>query len=114
MDPAALSALARHSEAVATARAFAEAAGALRVVLVLDDPEGAVLAAHAHDTEIREGDPVATIPAGTAVPAPAKPLPEVRRAPASAISLDLEAGEIAAPIGVIEHLAEAVEALARA
>jgi hypothetical protein len=118
MDPAALQALARHAEAVATVRAFAAGSGAARVVLVLDTgrPGDAAMVEWAGDgtVALTEGDAIHTIAPGMAVPALARPLPELRPAPASALSLDAESGELAAPIGAIHHLADGVLALARA
>ena len=52
-----------------------------------------------------------------AAPAPgvaALPLPDLRAVPASALSADPESGELAAPIGSIQLLADSVLALARA
>jgi len=118
VDPAALSALARHGEAIATARAVQERSGAQRVVLLLDrgDGEPVMIDCDATQlaTEITEGDDVAIIPAAAAVPVAAKALPEIRPTPASAISIDLLTGELQAPLGTVEHLAGSVMALARA
>src|SRR4051794_7476481 len=118
MDPAALQALARHGEAVATARAFAARSGAGRVVLVLDtgDPADAVMVDVGADgaVDLTDGDVVHAIPAAMTVPGLARDLPEVRPAPPSALSLDPETGELAAPIGAIHQLADGVMALARA
>jgi hypothetical protein len=111
-------ALARHGEAVATARAFARDAGATRVVLLIDrgedapalmvdvDPQG--------ETEITDEDAVARIPGGSLVPAAPRALPETRAIPATAIAVDPETAELSAPIGAIQHLAQAVTALAAA
>ena len=64
--------------------------------------------------EITEGDDVAFIPAGAAVPAPPRPLPDIRTAPASAIHIDTDTGELAAPLGTVDHLASSTLALAKA
>jgi hypothetical protein len=118
LDPAALTALARHGEAIATARAFQQRSGAQRVVLLLDrgDQEPAMIDCDAsrHATEITDGETVAVIPEAATVPVPARPLPDIRATPASAMSIDLETGELAAPLGTVEHLAGSVLALARA
>lgn len=116
MDPAALIALARHSEEIATIRAFQRAAGATRVVLIIHTPEGesAMLDSTAQGVEITEGDTVAFIPADATVPTPARPLPEIRPTPPSAIHLDPTTGELAAPLGTIDHLAQITLALAGA
>ena len=116
MDPAALMALARHSEEVATLRVFQERANATRVVLLLEATEGATMLEADADANvaITEGDDVAVIPAAAAVPAQPKPLPEIRSAPASAIHIDTDSGELAAPLGTVDHLASSTLALATA
>ena len=119
MDPATLKALARHGEAVATARAFAERTHATRVVLLIDRGEGeAALMVDvdpAADTEVTDEEELATIPAGALVPADPRPLDaELTHVPNTAITIDPDTGELAAPIGSIELLAHAVTALARA
>jgi hypothetical protein len=116
MDPAALIALARHSEEVATVRAFQAAAHAIRVVLIIHTPEGenAMLESTDEGLEITEGDTIAFIPATAAVPAPPRSLPPMRPTPASAIHIDTTTGELAAPLGTIDHLAEITLALAKA
>jgi hypothetical protein len=116
MDPAALMALARHSEEVATLRVFQERAHATRVVLLLEASAGTTMLEADADANvaITEGEAVAVIPATAAVPAQPKPLPEIRTAPASAIHIDTDSGELAAPLGTVEHLASSTLALARA
>jgi hypothetical protein len=119
VDPATLQALARHGEAVATARAFAQHTHATRVVVLIDrgddapalmvdvDPEG--------DTEVTDEDELASIPSGALVPADPRPIDaELPHVPATAITIDPETGELSAPIGAIERLAHAVTALAHA
>lgn len=109
-------ALARHGEAVATARAFAEQAGATRVVLLIDRGEDApalmVDVDAAGDTEVTDDEQVAAIPQGALVPAEPRALPHMHPVPATAITLDTATGELAAPIGAIELLVEHVKALA--
>ena len=118
MDPAALIALARHGEAVATARAFASRTEALRVVLLIDRGAGEPALMVDHDpatgTEITDGDELATIANGALVPADPLPLHNPRAIPATAIALDMDTGRLSAPIGAIEHLAHAVTELAGA
>jgi hypothetical protein len=116
MDPAALIALARHSEEVATVRAFQRQSNATRVVLLVHTPEGetAMVECDQDGVEITEGDAVAFIPATAAVPAPPRALPDIRPTPASAIHVDIETGELAAPLGTIDHLASITLALAKA
>jgi hypothetical protein len=105
MDPA----------AIATARAFLERSGAHRVVLLLDRGDGAATMVDAtHEaTEVTEDNESVVIPADT-FQGPPKPLPEIRPTPASAIWIDVESGELHAPLGTVEHLADSVLALARA
>ena len=91
-------ALARHGEAIATARAFQERSGAQRVVLLLDrgDGEATMIDSDAtHDTEVTESDGSSVIPAAQVVPVPAKPLPDIRPTPASAITIDVEYRRVA-------------------
>jgi len=117
-EPGALAALARHADALATVRAFAERSQALRVVLLADhgeDAEPAMLDRSVDGTvELTHEGLAWTIPAGTPVPAQPRPLPEIRPAPSSALRADPISGELAAPIGAIANLAEAVLGLARA
>jgi hypothetical protein len=98
--------------AIATAREFQCRAQATRVVILLDrdDREPVVVDCDPLLTTLTEGDTVTDVQASV----PPKPLPEIRPAPASAISLDAITGELAAPIGTIEHLALSVKALAHA
>ena len=116
MDPAALIALARHSEEAATIRTFQAASRAVRVVLIVHTPEGenAMLESTEDGLEITEGDTTAFIPTDAAVPAAPRALPQIRPAPASAIHIDTATGELAAPLGTIDHLAEITLALAAA
>ena len=117
MDPAALMALARHSEEVATIRAFQERSRAARVVLLVAGGADRTTMIDADDTgavEITEGEVVAFIPPNAAAPTAPRALPEIRPAPATAIHIDTGTGELAAPLGTVEHLAQSVLALARA
>jgi hypothetical protein len=103
-------------EAVATALAFADAAGAHRVILLIDrgDDTPALMVDAVHDgtAEVTDGDRTETVtPPPGAQP---KPLPEIRATPHTAIRLDFATGELSAPLGAIEHLADSVRALARA
>ena len=101
-------------QAVATALAFADAAGAHRVILLIDrgDELPALMVDAVHDgtAEVTDGDDVTTLAAPpTATP---KPLPEIRATPHTAIRMDYATGQLSAPIGAIEHLADSVRALA--
>jgi hypothetical protein len=102
--------------AVATGAAFADRARAERVVLVLDRGECAqpvmVECLPGERLELTEGEACrAVVPEPGVAPAP---LPELRPPPASAIEADPDTGELAAPLGAVAHLADAVLALARA
>jgi hypothetical protein len=117
-NPAALKAVARHAEAIATVRAFAERSEALRVVLLLDlgdEDEPAMLdSGPGGALELTDEGEAHDVPAGMPVPAPPRSLPEIRPAPSSALKADPVTGELAAPIGAIANLGHAVLGLARA
>ena len=103
--------------AIATARAFQQGSHAQRVVVILDRPGEEPLMIEVDeflDAEVTEGEHVATLPHNAGLDTPPKPLPELRPTPPSAIAIDLETGELAAPIGTIDHLKDAVLALAGA
>lgn len=116
-DPAA-AALARHAIAVATVREFAARSGAHRVVLLLDEgdePQATMLElVHGAPLELTEAGVTHAIEAGAGVDAPPLPLPELRPAPATALQVDPVTGELAAPLGVVANLGEAVLGLAAA
>ena len=103
--------------AIATARAFAQAAEAQSTVLILDRPGQEPTMVEVDewlDAEITEDEAVTAVPSATVIEQPAKPLPEIRPIPSSAITIDVQTGELAAPLGAIEHLADVVLALATA
>jgi hypothetical protein len=113
----ALAMLARHAEAIATVRAFADRSGAERVVLLVDrGEEAAVMVDRVADgtVEVTDAGVAVAVPPEAAVPAAARALPEIRAAPPSALQGDPDTGELIAPIGVVSHLGESVLALARA
>jgi hypothetical protein len=118
VDAAAAEALARHGEAVATVRDYAQRAGALRVVLLVDrgEPEPPLMVEcdDEHNVALTDGDEVVTIPAQLSTQAPPRTLPEIRATPPTAIEMDLQTGDLQAPLGAIEHLAGTLQALARA
>ena len=118
MDAAAAEALARHGEAVATVRDYQQRTGALRVVVLIDrGDDEAPLMVDCDDeqaVEITDGDRIVTIPGEADAPNAPRPLPEIRQTPASAIEMDLATGDLQAPLGAIEHLAQTLQALARA
>jgi hypothetical protein len=109
-------ALDRHGEEIATVRAFAERSGAERVVLLVDSDGEATMVecAPGGDVQVTEGEHAWELPAGAAVAAAARALPEVRPAPATALWLDPATGELEAPLGVVANLAGGVLGLARA
>jgi hypothetical protein len=110
--------LARHAEAVATVRAYAERANAERVVLLVDrgdaDPPAMVDRAPDGTIELTDADQPVTIPPSAIAPAEPRALPELRPAPPSSLRADPTTGELAAPIGAITNMGEGVLALARA
>jgi hypothetical protein len=107
--------LARHGEAIATVRAFAERSGAERVVLLVDhEGQPTMVEYAAAETQVTEGERTHEVPADAPISATARPLPDVRPAPATALWLDADTGELEAPLGVMANLGSAVLGLARA
>jgi hypothetical protein len=99
-------------EAAGAARAFAQRANALRVVLIVDrDQPLMVDCGQAGDVELTQNDELTTIPAHEPLGTPPD-VPDVRAVPATAISIDEATGELAAPLGAIEHLVQALQQLA--
>lgn len=111
-------ALGRHAVAVASVRALGERSGAERVVLLLDEGDGLPATmlewAPSAPIELTEAGVTHELPADAASEVAAVALPDVRPVPASAVAVDPELGELAAPIGVLAGLAGAVLALAGA
>jgi hypothetical protein len=108
----------RHAIALATVRELAVRAGALRVVLLVDEggSADATMVEWAQDgtLELTEaGITEAIAPAAIAQVAPAA-LPDVVAVPSTALTVDPDTGELAAPLGALAGLAEAVVALAAA
>jgi len=99
-------------EAVATARAFQERSGAIRVVLLLEH-EGEPVLVDCDGPTITVTQDDQTTPAAR-TDTPPKPLHRLTPVPASAISIDTETGQLSAPLGTIEHLARATLDLATA
>jgi hypothetical protein len=97
-------------QAAATAQAFQRSSGAVRVVLLLEHEPGPVMIECTHEVTVTEDD-TTTVITPRAVP---RPLHRLTPVPASAISLDPLTGELAAPIGTIDHLARATLDLATA
>jgi hypothetical protein len=111
-------ALARHADAIATARSFASRAGAERVVLLVDrgGDEAGVMVDCAADgaVELTADGRTWALPPGASVPALPRALPDVRATPPTALSVDPDAGQLSAPIGVLRQLADGLLAVARA
>jgi hypothetical protein len=106
----------RLAVALATVQDFADRAGAQRVVVLLDGGAGEppVMVERREDgaLEVTAGETThAAAPAPGVAPLP---LPPLRPLPPSALSADPESGELAAPLGAIQRLADSVLALARA
>ena len=110
--------LARHAEAVATVRAYAERANAERVVLLVDrgddDPPAMLDRAADGTIEVTDGGAAVSIPPGAIAPAEPRALPDLRPAPSSSVRADPATGELAAPIGAITNMGQGVLGLARA
>jgi hypothetical protein len=111
-------AVGRHAVALASVAELAGRAGARRVVLLIDEGElaDATMIEWAGDgtlelTQAGVTEPVAPATIAQVVPAE---LPDVTPVPASALTVDAETGELAAPLGVLAALAGAVLALAAA
>jgi hypothetical protein len=101
--------------ALATLEDFAARTGADRVVALLDRGEEAppVLVERLEDGALQvteDADPVAAARDPDVAPLA---LGELRPVPASALTADPETGELAAPIGSVQMLADAVLGLAR-
>jgi hypothetical protein len=110
-------AIARHVQAIATVRAFAEESGAERVAVVLDAGGGEAVLLECLPGEALEltvGEDAYVIPpdATAAVVPLAVDIP--RSPPATAVEVDVELEQILAPIGVLPALADGVMSLARA
>jgi len=107
-----------HAEAIATVRAFAAASGAQRVVLLLDlggdRPTSMIDLGADGSLELTRDGATTTLAAGAPAGAPPRTLPPLSAVPATAMTLDPDTGELAAPLGVVAHLGDAVLALARA
>jgi hypothetical protein len=108
--------IARHADAVATVRAFAERSGALRVVLLLDrgDDVPALMLDLGEGGALELTDGEREILVDEDVDAAPRPLPDIRATPATAIAIEPDSGELEAPLGAIAHLGDCVLALARA
>jgi hypothetical protein len=111
-------AVGRHAVALASVREVAARAGAQRVVLLLDEGDDAeptmVEWAEGGTFELTEAgvtEPVDPAALAGVVPAVS---PDVRPLPPTALTVDPDTGELAAPIGALAAIAEALVALAAA
>ena len=108
----------RHAVALASVREVAARAGAQRVVLLVDEGDDAVPTmvewVEGGTLEVTEGGVTEQIdPAALAGVVPAV-TPDVRPLPPTALTVDPDTGELAAPIGALAAIAEAIVALATA
>jgi len=104
---------ARIDAVLATVQEFAARTGAERVVALLDSAPPVMVERLEDGTlQVTAGETARAAAPGRGVAA--LPLPELRAVPASALSADPETGELAAPLGGIQLLADSVLALARA
>jgi hypothetical protein len=103
----------RLAAALGTVLAFADGTDAERVVLLLDAGEDAapVMIERVEDGDyvVMRGEDVVPVDPGEPVE-----LPPLRAVPPTAMSADPETGELSAPIGSVQLLADSVLALARA
>jgi hypothetical protein len=111
-------AVGRHAVALASVVELAQRAGAQRIVLLIDEGElaDATMIEWAGDGSLQltqAGETERVAPAAIAQVPPAD-LPDVTPAPPSALTVDEETGELAAPLGVLAALAGGVVALAAA
>jgi hypothetical protein len=101
--------------ALATVQDFAARAGAERVAVLLDTGAGAPLMLEAlEDGSLHVTEGEATRPAAPDRGVAPLQLHGVRAVPPSALSADPERGELAAPLGSVQLLADSVLTLARA
>jgi hypothetical protein len=110
-------AIGRHAVALASVAELARTAGAQRVVLLVD--EGEQLAATMIEwaggrLELTEGGTTVEVAVGELGQVAPVVLPEMEPVPSSALTVDPDTGELAAPLGVLAALARAVVTLAGA
>ena len=109
-------AVGRHAVALASVAELASRAGAQRVVLLVDegDAEATMIEWTGEGLELTAAgatEPVAVAAVGQVAPAV---LPDVVPVPPTALTVDPDTGELAAPLGALAGLAGAVVALAAA
>jgi hypothetical protein len=111
-------ALGRHAVALASVREVAARAGAGRVVLLIDEGDGAdpTMIEWAEGGTFELTDAGVTEPVDPAALAGVVPavVPDVRPVPPTALTVDPDTGELTAPIGVLAAIAGAIVELAAA
>jgi hypothetical protein len=111
-------ALGRHAVALASVREVAARAGAQRGVLLVDEGEDAVPTmvewAEGGTFEVTEGGVSEQIDPATLAGVLPAVTPDVRPLPPTALTVDPETGELAAPIGALAGIAGAIVDLAAA
>jgi hypothetical protein len=109
--------LARHDVVMATLRDFTDRAGAVRVTVLLDvgnDREPPLLECEpGQPITITRGEEAFIIPPAALVDVAPLPVEPPTPVPATALDVDPALGEVSAPIGAVEMLANAVRELAR-
>jgi hypothetical protein len=94
-------------------REFLHRSGAVRAVAVVDQEDAAIVdCSRLAPIEVTIGDHSVVLPHAIELDAPALPVPEVTQLPPFEVSN--ERGEIASPLGGIEHYLRAVHALSAA
>jgi len=111
-------ALGRHAVALASVREVAARAGAQRVVLLVDEGDGTIPTmvewAEGGTFELTEGGVTESVDPQTLATVVPAVTPDVRPLPPTALTVDPDTGELAAPIGALAAIAEAIVALAAA
>jgi hypothetical protein len=106
----------RHDVVLATVRDFATHSGSPRVAVLVDrgPDHAAPLVEHdpATGLTVTVGEETVLIPAEALDGVPALPVAHPRLPPATALSVDVIAGEVSGPIGTLPAIAKAVEELA--
>ena len=104
-----------YAVALATLQDFAARTGAERVVALLDrgDEAPPVLVERLEDGALQITEDAEAVSAAVDPGVAPHPLDGLRPVPASAMTADPETGELAAPLGSVQLLAESVLALAR-
>jgi hypothetical protein len=107
----------RHAVALATVADLASRAGAQRVVLLVDEGESAdatMVEWTGDGLELTEDGVTQPVPLAMLAQVAPAALPEVVAVPATALTVDPDTGELAAPLGALAGLAGGVVALASA